>query len=141
MAATYPSRIDICPWGAQEHLSGSWSINAESGLGTGRIISNGAQNASVGWKVALRAGTWTIGLISYFGGERGIATVTLDATTVGTIDTYNAGGAANSYGSLSGITVGADGVYLVKFTMATKNASSSNYYFSPQHIVLQRTGA
>lgn len=143
MAATYPSRIDICPWGNWEHAVGTWTGTTRrtgTELGNSDLYVQCPQNSEIGWKVALQAGTWNFTLIHNRYNAFGIATVKLDSTSLGTID-LSTSTSVDVVSSISGFTVGADGVYTLKLVMATKNGDASGYDFSIQHIVLQRTGA
>lgn len=103
--------------------------------------SNGNQNSYGEWEVGpLRSGTWRLDVLHYKFTDAGIYTVSFDGSDVGTIDEYaGSGGAARS--SITGITVSDSGRVTVRFTMATKNASSSNYKSRLSAFTLTRTGA
>lgn len=102
------------------------------------IASTSAQNAYVEWQVALSAGTWSVFLNHYKGSDRGIYTVAIAGSTAGTIDGYNAS-STSAVGSITGISVAATGVQAIRFTMATKNASSSSYFGAIFGVQLLRT--
>jgi len=78
--------------------------------------------------INLVAGTYTFRLEYGTSTDRGIATVLLNGTSVGTIDTYSASN-THSLGTITGIVIGTSGTYKVELQVNTKNASSSNYYF------------
>lgn len=104
-----------------------------------RRTSSGLQNDTVEWTVRVPAGTYTLRLLHTTGTNIGIYTVLVDAVSVGTIDGYaNPGAAAVS--DITGIALAA-GEHTVRFTMATKNASSSAYYGVVSAFILTRTGA
>lgn len=143
MAATYPKRIDICPWLDWSHVvaGGTITPSQSSSALSGGYVSQGtiAVNDEIGWPVLLNAGTWTMTLIHVTAGNRGIYTHKLDSTTIGTIDGYSAGTVYNVVSEITGIVVAAPAVYTHKLVMATKNASSSNYYYSPAWITWRQT--
>lgn len=68
----------------------------------------------------------------------GIHTVSLDGSSVGTIDCY-ASAAEGVLKTLTNIVVGTDGYHTFSHKMATKNASSANYYGDLHSIILERT--
>lgn len=144
MAADYPNRVEICPWGYWEHVVAGGTITRfqDSSILSGGLVYQGtpAQNDEIGWKVLLRAGTWTITLIHFRSTDRGIYTVKLDTTSIGTIDGYGSA-AGNVVSAITGVSVSTPALYTLKLVMATKHASSSNYYYAPQWIICQRTGA
>jgi hypothetical protein len=77
--------------------------------------------------INLVAGTYTFRLVYGSSGDRGIATIVLDSTTIGTIDTYSASSTI-TIGEITSISVASSGVFKVELQINTKNASSSNYY-------------
>lgn len=106
--------------------------------GAGKL-SSGAQNDEIAWDIVLAAGTWTLELIHTKNTNLGIYTVSLDGTTIGTIDGYNGSAANNSRGSITGIAVAASGKTRLKLKMATKNASSSSYFGLIHALQMRRT--
>ena len=76
--------------------------------------------------VNLAAGTYTFRLHTARGTDRGIFTIIVGSTTVGTIDSYNA---SNIDGiiDLTNIVIASTGVYKIELQCNSKNASSSNY--------------
>lgn len=86
-----------------------------------------ALNDEVVYNVQLGPGTWTFGLWRTIFTSYGILTVTLDGTTIATLDNYS-GGSVNPGQSLTtGISITAPGVYALKLKTTGKNASSSAY--------------
>jgi hypothetical protein len=101
--------------------------------------SSGAQNDYIEWDISLAAGTWTFELIGLINTASGIVNVQLDGSSVGTIDMYNSA-EIKVYGQrVAGISVSASGKKRLKLLMATKNASSTNYYLQLEHIQFKRT--
>lgn len=137
-----PWHIDIRPWQSWSAFAGGTPTRLPDGteLGGGDIYQTPVNvNDSVSWDVPLTAGTWTFTMIHQCNTDRGIYTVRLDSTTVGTIDGYAAAKTVNSAGTITNIVVGSDAVYRLTLLMATKNASSTNFYYGLNHIALSRT--
>lgn len=105
----------------------------------GYMGSSGAQNDEINFDVALASGTWTFELIHVQSSNVGIYTVSLDGTSIGTIDGYSAGTTKNVRTQISGVVVATTGKRRLKLKMATKNASSGNYSGFIQHIQFKRT--
>lgn len=103
------------------------------------IKSSGAQNAVIGWDVLLAAGTWTLELLHNKGSDRGIYTVALAGSSIGTIDGYNASLSPKQRSQITGITVAATGKKRLTLTMASKHASSSSYFGHLSGLRLLRT--
>lgn len=129
------------------HTTFSTHAIATSDYTNGRRSTTGAQNSEVVFLLptVLRAGTWALTLLHRQGTDTGIYTIAVspDATTwtdLGTtIDGYNAS-AVSTRSEITGQTIAANMKYL-RLTMATKNASSSDYYGRINHISGSRTGA
>ena len=101
----------------------------------------GVLNSYIEWQQELDAGTWSFTLLHDRGSDRGIATVSIDGTSVFTADAYAASPVENIATTGSGIVVASAGQKLVRITMATKNASSTGYFFGFQGLSGRRTGA
>lgn len=109
-----------------------------------------AQNEEVTFSVTLDAGTHTLDLWHNKNNDRGIYTIALAPvdddgtvgayTDVGTVDGYSDPGVA-ALASVTGIVVATAGRYRLRFKMATKNPSSSNYRGIISGIQIVRTGA
>lgn len=91
------------------------------------------------YPVLLRAGTWNLDMIAVRNSNCGIATITIDGVSVGTLDWYG-GADYKLLQTLSGISIATAGVKTVRFASATKNGSSSGYYLEISGIVFTRTG-
>ena len=104
-------------------------------------VTSGAQNNYMEWSVVAAAGTYTLRVVYISSTNRGIATVAVNGNSAGTIDMYSASvDVLNVAASITGITLTA-GLNTIRFTGATKNASSSSYLVTPQGWTLTRTGA
>lgn len=121
--------------------SSAWStlVVSTSALMCGYRRTDGTINAYIEFPVLLSPGTWTITFLTTTDTDRGIYTVTLDGTSVGTVDGYAASNNHNVELSITGISVATGGRKLLRLTMATKNASSSAYYGYLSILVCKRT--
>lgn len=119
----------------------NWSelLKDDSQLMNGYLRSTGAQNAEIGWDVLLSAGTWTFSLLAIGVSDGGIATVSLDGNSIGTIDTYSKEVAYNLLKTITGATVATTGKKRLLLKMATKNASSTAYRCDISAVGLRRT--
>lgn len=148
-----PNLIDIDPFPTAVSQT-NWDTNVTNvGMYYAIKRSTGAQNALIQFDVVLAAGTWTLELIHAKNTDYGIATVSLSTdgtsfTDVGTapysasgstIDMYAASGSSDNRSSITGIVIATTGRYCLQLKMATKNASSTNYYGGLQHLQLRRT--
>ena len=100
----------------------------------GYLASTGAQNAEVVYRLRgpLAAGTWSIRLTHSTNTSQGIYTIATSTdgsswTDLTTIDGYASPAVAAVITDATGLTIPAQHSY-VRLKMATKNASSSNYY-------------
>jgi hypothetical protein len=94
--------------------------------------------------VNMRGGTWRLDLLHRKASNYGIATITIDGVSAGTIDFYNAVTQQEQTSSLTGITVSnlaANSHQLLRFSLSTKNASSSAYGAGLRFMALRRTGS
>lgn len=103
-------------------------------------ISDGAQNDSISFDFAAAAGTYSIEMIHFVASNRGIYTIKIDGTTVGTIDGYAASGATQR-DVLTGINVATSGQHTLTLLMATQNVANTSgfFYGSPERILLTQT--
>ena len=139
--ATLPYSVFIAPSDIPSASSGTWTLSVQSTmLGGMKILGPNTQNSYIEWPVLVAAGTYRLTLVYPKNNDYGIVTVALDGATLGTIDEYAASGSANSVTQISDIAITA-GLHLLRFTMATKNASSGAYHGNIQAISLLRTGA
>lgn len=103
-----------------------------------------AQNNFIEWDLPLTSGTWRFDLLHTTASDNGIYTVTLEGVSLGTIDGYSAATTRNVASSITGFTVAAqprNTLLSLRFTMATKHASSTGYRGRIQFISMRRTGA
>lgn len=98
-----------------------------------------AINDELKYKVALKAGQYTVTVLALTNTNRGIQTIKLDGDTVMTNDLYSASQVENVVFGAT-YTVPADGVYDLTSKVAAKNASSSSYVCSFIYINFRRTG-
>lgn len=121
--------------------STNWDTNtADSAcVFAARKESSGAQNDEIAWDVLIPAGTWTFEMMHTRGTDRGVYTVYLDTTSIGTVDGYFAATARNTRSSFTGIVRSSQELVALKLKMETKNAASTNYLGSVQAIQLRRT--
>lgn len=135
-----PWRIDIEPLGGGEANTG-WNTlqNTTGDAYFGALkTDNGNQNNLVDFTFVVQKGTYTITLMHVKNTDHGIYSVQVDAVEVGTVDGYNGSRSPQSIGSVTGVAI-ATGKHTLRLKMATKNASSSNYYGEVQHILVRRT--
>ena len=118
-----------------------WTADAGSSVGWGFLgASVGNVNDYIEWDVWFPAGTWTLLYYYLTGSAYGIATVSLDGTTLGaTIDGYSGASVRNNVATRTGIVVATAGVKVLKVLMASKNASSGAYKPGTQLFDLRRT--
>lgn len=86
-----------------------------------------ALNDEAVFKLLFGPGTWTFNLWRTLFSSYGILTVSIDGTTVATLDNYSGASINPGFVATTGITISAPGVYDVKLKTTGKNASSSNY--------------
>ena len=118
-----------------------FTYSTSSNYRLGFVAQSSAQNDEIVFPVGLQAGTYRLEFLYGKGSNCGIATFYLDATSLGTIDTYNAATSYNDASAITSITVATSGWYDFKIKMATKNGSSSGYVCRWQAVNLVRTGA
>lgn len=139
LGAALPRMISIIGVAAPLATTGfTPSVDATAAMG-GYSISTSTVNDAISWPFTSDAGTYSITLQHSKGNNRGIYTVKIDGSSVGTIDGYNAASTHN-VSVLTGIAITA-GVHTIEFVMATKNGSSGAYYGLIEGVSLTRTGA
>lgn len=135
--------VAFIPWFAvPSATSGTWTATPDIAFAMGGYrITDGAQNRSITYQFFIDAGTYTFGLLHGRASTRGIYTVTLDGgSSLGTIDGYSVS-SGPTFGEVTSITVATSGIHTITLTMATKNASSSNYFGVINGLTMSRTGA
>jgi|GEM_PF-1769189 len=101
-------------------------------------VSDGTQNDSITFDFACNAGTHTLEFFHLPFQSRGIYTLQIDGTTVGTIDGYTTG-LVPTRSVLTGIVVSTSGQHTLTVLMATKNPSSSGYLGMIDRAILTQT--
>jgi hypothetical protein len=87
------------------------------------------------------AGTWSVKLAFAKGGASGTVTASIDGVNIGSpMDLYSSVADVLS-ATITGVTVATSGLHTLRFTAASKNASSSGYFVSMGAATLTRTGA
>jgi len=99
--------------------------------------SDGTQGDTITFDAACDAGTYTLELFHLRFQSRGIYTVKIDGTTVGTIDGF-AASLTPTRSALTGIAIGA-GQHTVTLAMLTQNGSATGFIGQVERIVLTRT--
>lgn len=117
---------------------GSAPFFANGGVGITNGLDSPAQNDEIGWYVVLAAGTWNFTLNLRESTNVCIYTVTIDGSSIGTIDGYSASATATST-TITGFTVSTTGRKLLKLAALTKNASSTNYVIDIKSMHFRRT--
>lgn len=97
-------------------------------------------NDSLTWPICLDSGgTYSLFVAHNQGSIYGIQTWKINGVTKGTIDGYNSGTTPAQVGSIAGMTSLPAGQTTLTMTVATKNASSSDYYVDLGPIAIVRT--
>ncbi len=120
--------------------SGTWSITAGSNYWGGNALyaASPANGQYVEYYAALGAGTWKVSLMYARATDRGILNLTVNGTSIGSIDAYGTVSEKLVYTTSSFVlTAAAD--YLLRIAVNGKNASSSNYYAILQRLFFERT--
>lgn len=141
-SGTYPQQIDVDRFNPSA-TNGSWGYQSNaSAVGYFYLIFHGdaVANSYLEWQVLLSAGTWKLEIMGITNTDEGIATLTLDGNSIGTLDWYGSL-TFNVIKSITGIVIASTGIKTLRLTATTKNGSSSEYYISLQFICLTRTGA
>lgn len=138
-AANIPHIIDVPVLLPSAHTNwNTLSMNTAFLFGI-RLSSSGAQNDSISFEFWAPKGNFTLAFIHHSSTDRGIYGVTADGVAIGTVDGYSASGVNNVLSaSLTG-TFASTGIHTITFTMATKNASSSNYAGHLRHLQIRMT--
>lgn len=105
-----------------------------------RIYHNSVVNNYLEYTVNLGVGEWSLSVWTARDTNKGIVTVTVDGTQVGTFDGYSYSLMENSERVVEGINIASAGNHLLRLTVTSKNASSSGYFQEVNHIRFTRTG-
>lgn len=116
------------PWQAIKSSTGTWNrTNDTVQLGMGYwYLAPASINDQFGVDLYMDSVTWKCAITQYRDTNQGIATVSLDGSSIGTFDLYGSS-TANIYMEITGISVSTAGLKAVLFKMASKNASSLGY--------------
>jgi hypothetical protein len=138
-----PWLVDILSWSNPSATSGTWifadflSEAPVYPMAMSLSSTSAAQNDYYEWPVVLSAGVWSLLLHHRKSTNVGIYTIAIDGSTIGTVDGYAAAVAAGR-DEITGITA-TNGMHLLRFTLATKHASSSAYAGNIFGVSLRRT--
>lgn len=140
---TRPWLVEVNPLlGVHVGSNGTWGIVRHTDAGTGPYDQAGYANTPANtdyleWDVVVSPGTWTIVLHARRSTNTAIATVSVDGTSVGTIDTY-AAAPDHLRGTIAGLVL-TPGKHRIKVATPTKNGSSSDYALTLRGLALVRT--
>jgi hypothetical protein len=138
--AVYQPHIQVFFSNSLADSSGVWTVTpSSSAIFGGTLLSSGLQNEYAEWNISVVPGTYELTLLHTEANNRGIYTVSIDGTDVGTIDGY-AATVVGTFDRISSISISVAGQVPIRFTMATRNGSSANYYASISGFTLTRTG-
>jgi hypothetical protein len=101
-------------------------------------VSDGVQNDSISFDFVANAGTHTLEFFHLPFQNRGIYTLQIDGTAVGTVDGY-AQSLIPTRAVLTGISIATTGQHTLTVLMASKNASGSGYLGMMYTAVLTQT--
>lgn len=119
----------------------SFSADSTSVFGGYAYGTTFTQNNYLEWSVVLTAGTYTLVTVYAKNSDAGIATIAVNGSNLATtVDGYAATFTRNNLSTITGLTITA-GTNTIRYTAATKNASSSNYTWYYHGFALTRTGA
>ena len=135
----YPYQVMI-PFSNPSASSGTVTVSADNTIFGAYRVFTSAQNNYLEYPVLLAAGTWKVNFYSTRGTDRSIITISIDGSDVGTVDAYGSTQINTPY-TLGSITIATSGIKLLRFTAATKNASSSGYIMMLYVVSMTRTGA
>ncbi len=144
--ATFSRQITIPVNGSasvQTATVGAWTPTYLTNTDTANFVgwanvSDGTQNDAITFDFACNAGTHRLELYHLPFSNRGIYTIKIDGTAVGTVDGY-ASSLNPTFGTISGISIASAGQHTLTVVKATKNASSSGYLAMMDRIVLTQT--
>ena len=128
------------PWAGVKATTGFTNRGqASTMLSGGQFYNTPALNDLFDQDQWLATGTYKIASLHQQDTTFGICTFLFNGVSQGTIDAYNAASTVNNYVEITGLAVTA-GLQTIEQKIASKNASSSNYYWAPQTTAFTRTG-
>lgn len=123
----------------RDNVVGTWSlVSSGSWVNHQRFNSTTAQNDEASCSIYLAAGTYKLVVLAGKNSNCAIVEFFLDATSLGTFDTY-AAGAVSASTEITGITVSSAGIKTFRCLCGSKNASSSAYRLNFSGAVFQKT--
>jgi hypothetical protein len=132
--------IDVCGPAGSDVKWHFYGAPADYCFGEARTSEGGDITAQVTWPIIMGAGTWTFWCMYGEGINTGIISAYIDATLLGTKDTYSGEPIGNNNEwTITGIIISATGKKTLKLAMEAKHASSSDYIGMIQHVRLIRT--
>ena len=155
----YPSRVFIAACGAENSADQNWSVNPAGGdvpFGTRFQASAPTAGPWIMFALSLRAGTYSLTLVSFTYDGGGIVSFSLDrlGSTLTDIDAapYNASNAdADTYSAApvsnaeivvcSDLVIPADADYSVRATITAKNPASSGFVSNLNALIFHRLTA
>ena len=138
---TGEGHISMFPWHYYEIVQGTFAWTATTSQIYYSIFQNaaGVQNDELTYKLCLDAGTYTLTVLGMKDVDMGIATYSIDGSSVGTIDWYNGSAQYNRIQSVTGISVTSPGLKTLSVKSSTKNGSATKYVINMTTISLYRT--
>lgn len=132
IAPSLSAQQTIALWASSKANVGVWAPDFQTLAPL--TLSDGTQNASASYDFVCGSGTYQLDFTHLLGPDRGIYTIDIDGTTIGTLDGYAAsfhtvgstGLADATMTTFTGIGLTAS-AHVLRFTMAAKNASASAY--------------
>lgn len=143
-----PLPLEIFPYNDTPDEASHWSARNAPGwlagsqwqtaeyLDYGSLASDDTQGAYVQWNINLNTGTYTFELMFNIQNARGIFTVSVDGSSIGTIDSYYSGdaGYSGAIATIPSVSISTTGAHTVRIATDTKNGSSSHYYGVIQRV-------
>jgi hypothetical protein len=121
--------ITILPYNYSGITAGTWVIYISTAQALNFLFENSsaAQNDQVDYKAYLAAGTYTLVVLHEKYNNRGIISILINGTSIGTIDCYAVSQAFNVRSTITGISVTTSGLKTISVKVSDKNASSTGY--------------
>jgi len=116
-----------------------WSFSSNHLYGAVWYNSSAADGDSLTYKVGLGIGTYTLSYLGSINTNYGIMKVDIGGVNIATFDNYNSSLVRNMLQKQENIIITTDGCKDLTIYIDGKNASSSGYYTSLQHIAIWKT--
>lgn len=140
-SGSYPDVVYVDPIMTPSANNGWTTITNDANClysGYKEVDSAAVTTNSITFDVSLAAGTWNVETMFVKSAAGGILTLTMDATSLGTVDTHSAALSRNNLATKQA-TIATAGTHSLIYTIPTKNASSSGYGGFLQRIKLLKT--